>query len=340
MKAKFFAAIIMVCLMTSVAHSDRPDNAKPTTLLPALVWNPHNLPAGDSLYQTLIRGNYEATLTSDLAAFTDSISNYHLLVMAGIEEYSETLLTYTEFHPLLPAIQGFLAAGGACYWEGAVAYTDINYFENNALYDFFLAFPEGGFADIAYLAGHDSTLFADIDSVAYNEAPTWTHRVNSAWAQGPYVIEGHNFVGSYRIKGVIGQVGPTRTMLANYSWAYLNDTGANTRVDLIDDVMNWLSGAVAVEEPEPLPQTYSLTPPYPNPFNAQATIEYALPNEAAISLSVFDIQGRKVATLSEGTKPAGYHRLIWDAKGMPSGLYFVRLKAGEFEDTKKMTLVK
>jgi hypothetical protein len=89
-----------------------------------------------------------------------------------------------------------------------------------------------------------------------------------------------------------------------------------------------------------LPSAFSLSPPYPNPFNAQVTIEYALPNEAAVSLFVFDIQGRKVATLTEGTKPAGYHRMIWDAKGMPSGLYFVRLTAGEFVNTKKMTLVK
>jgi hypothetical protein len=41
-----------------------------------------------------------------------------------------------------------------------------------------------------------------------------------------------------------------------------------------------------------------------------------------------------------GTKPAGYHRMIWDAKNVPSGLYFVRLKAGEFTETRKMTLVK
>jgi hypothetical protein len=142
------------------------------------------------------------------------------------------------------------------------------------------------------------------------------------------------------VASVICQVDQTRTMLTNFSWARLNDSGTNSRVDLIDDVMEWLSGAVAVEEPEPLPQAFSLSPPYPNPFNTQTTIEYALPNEAAVSLSIFDIQGRKVATLTEGTKPAGYHRLIWDAKGMPSGMYFVRLKAGEFTETQKMTLVK
>jgi hypothetical protein len=347
-KISLVTIVIAVCLSVSASSAPDPelnrpiasDNAKPATLLPALVWNPHNLPAGDSLYQTLIRGNYEASLTTDLAAFTDSISNYHLFVMAGIEEYSETLLTYTEFHPLLPVIQGFLAAGGACYWEGAVAYTDINYFENNALYNYFLAFPLGTFGNIVYLSGENGTPFSDIDSLEYEDSPEWTHELDSGWSHGPYVLNGYMANGYYRIKGVIGQVGLTRTMLTNFSWARLNDSGINNRVDLIGDVMEWLSGAVAVEEPEPLPQAFSLSPPYPNPFNAQVTIEYALPNEAAVLLSLFDIQGRKVATLTEGTKPAGFHRLIWDAKEMPSGMYFVRLKAGEFTETRKMTLVK
>ena len=330
MRTKCFAVIILVCLMTSVAYSDRPDNAKPATLLPALVWNPHGIPSGDSLYETLIRGDYEATITYDIALFVDSLLDYHLFIMAGIYEHGESLLTESEYWAFRPALAAFLAAGGACYWEGAGTYLG-----GEGIYQYFGAYPEGLRMPLDYLRGRPGGPCADIDSLAY--APSgMTSMISGTCPPDPYVFQS----GGGGSKAVICENGPTHTMLTNFSWARLNDSGTNTRFELIDDVMEWLSGAVAVEEPEPLPQTYSFSPPYPNPFNAQVTVEYALPNEAAITLDIFDIQGRKVATLTEGTKPAGYHRMIWDAKEMPSGLYFVRLTAGEFEDTKKMTLLK
>jgi hypothetical protein len=330
MRAKYFAAIIMVCLMTSVAYSDRPDNAKPATLLPALVWNPHSIPAGDSLYETLIRGEFEATITNDIALFVDSLLDYHLFIMAGIYEHGESLLTESEYWAFRPALAAFLAAGGACYWEGAGTYLG-----GEGIYQYFGAYPEAFRTSLYYLRGREGGPFDDIDSMAYGP-PGWTYMISGTCPPDPYVFLGEGGGD----KAVKCENGLTRTMLTNFSWARLNDSGLDTRVELAHCVMNWLSGAVAVEEPEPLPSVFSLSPPYPNPFNAQVTIEYALPNEAAVSLSVFDIQGRKVATLTEGMKPAGYHRMIWDAKGMPSGLYFVRLKAGEFTETKKMTLVK
>jgi hypothetical protein len=335
MKAKCFAAIIMVCLLTSAAYSDRPDNAKPATLLPALVWNPHSLPSGDSLYQTLLRGDYESTITNDIALFVDSLLDYHLFVMAGISEYHEPELTWIEFQPIWPALHSFLDEGGDCFWEGAGAFY---WFEVDSLYYYFPVLLMGLNGYIDYLVGSDISLFEGIDSLEYSGGRS-LYLYHPGAPNSFDAILGPQRVGHLPV-GVANSVGTTRTLVTNFSWARLNDSGLDTRVELAHCVMNWLSGAVAVEEPEPLPQTYSLTPPYPNPFNAQVTVEYALPNEAAVSLSVFDIQGRKVATLTEGTKPAGYHRLIWDAKGMPSGLYFVRLTAGEFAEARKMTLLK
>jgi hypothetical protein len=85
---------------------------------------------------------------------------------------------------------------------------------------------------------------------------------------------------------------------------------------------------------------FSLMQNTPNPFNAQTTIEYALPEQASITLDIFDIQGRKVAALQEGVMPAGYHMSTWDAHDAPSGIYIVRLRAGEFAETRKITLLK
>jgi hypothetical protein len=93
-------------------------------------------------------------------------------------------------------------------------------------------------------------------------------------------------------------------------------------------------------EDDALPAAFSLSQPYPNPFNAQTAIEYALPEQTAVSLDVFDIQGRRVARLKDGILPAGYHKAVWDAKDAPSGIYFVRLRAGGFVETRKMVLLK
>jgi hypothetical protein len=347
-KISLVALVIAVCLKVSASSAPDPElnrhvaseNAKPATLLPALIWNPHNLPSGDSLHETLLSSDYEAVMTDDLAPFVDSLRDYHLFIMAGIyEQGDQPILTEPEFRPYLQAILSFLQGGGSIYWEGGAAFTDIDSHQGYLLYDYFQALTIGPLpTPISYLLGRIGTVFDDIDSLVYGGGLSYTLDCSRPAEQE--VLMGARPGGAALPKGAAAAVGPTRTMLTNFSWARLNDSGANTRVDLIDDAMNWLSGAVAVEEPEPLPQAYSLSPPYPNPFNAQVTIEYALPNEAEVSLSVFDIQGRNVATLSEGTKPAGYHRMIWDAKEMPSGLYFVRLKAGEFVETRKMVLLK
>jgi len=79
---------------------------------------------------------------------------------------------------------------------------------------------------------------------------------------------------------------------------------------------------------------------YPNPFNPSTTIEYALPEMAFVEIAVFDVLGRKVATLLNEEKPAGNYEIRWDADGAASGTYFCRIKAGSLSETRQMTLVK
>jgi hypothetical protein len=95
-----------------------------------------------------------------------------------------------------------------------------------------------------------------------------------------------------------------------------------------------------ISDPTPLPSSFSLHTNYPNPFNAQTNISYDLPKEADVRLEIFDLLGRRVTTLAEGMQEAGNHQAIWDGSGVSSGLYFYRLKAGDYSDIKKMTLLK
>jgi hypothetical protein len=79
----------------------------------------------------------------------------------------------------------------------------------------------------------------------------------------------------------------------------------------------------------------------PNPFNPATTIEYTLPVRAHVTLEVFNVVGRRVAVLADGVMTAGAHRAVWDARGMPSGIYVYRLKTRDgLVGTKKALLVK
>jgi hypothetical protein len=79
---------------------------------------------------------------------------------------------------------------------------------------------------------------------------------------------------------------------------------------------------------------------YPNPFNPVSTISYSLPVGGTVSLKVFSLDGREVATLMEGNQSAGEHSVLFDATGLSSGVYLYRLQLGGFAQTKKLVLVK
>ncbi|MBI5058900.1 T9SS type A sorting domain-containing protein [candidate division KSB1 bacterium] len=94
------------------------------------------------------------------------------------------------------------------------------------------------------------------------------------------------------------------------------------------------------EEHEPLPTELMLRQNYPNPFNSTTNIAYDLPKAGRISLRVFDLLGREVAVLKDGIVEAGGHRTVFDGSGLASGIYFARLEAGEFSQTRKLMLLK
>jgi hypothetical protein len=79
---------------------------------------------------------------------------------------------------------------------------------------------------------------------------------------------------------------------------------------------------------------------YPNPFNPTTTLRFSLPETMPVTLRVYDLQGRAVATLVEGVREAGTHTVQFDGTHLASGTYLYRLEAGAFSQTKRFTLVK
>jgi hypothetical protein len=79
---------------------------------------------------------------------------------------------------------------------------------------------------------------------------------------------------------------------------------------------------------------------YPNPFNPSTIISFSLPSKSFVSLKVFDLIGREVATILSQEMQAGSHSQQWNTTNMTSGVYFYRLQAGSFIETKKLIMLK
>jgi hypothetical protein len=89
-----------------------------------------------------------------------------------------------------------------------------------------------------------------------------------------------------------------------------------------------------------IPLQFNLCQNYPNPFNPSTLIRYELPRQSLVTLKIYDILGREVAILVNEQKPAGRYETRFDGKSLSSGVYFYRIKAGDFVQTKKMVLAK
>jgi len=131
------------------------------------------------------------------------------------------------------------------------------------------------------------------------------------------------------------------------------EQSADSEVGHISEVVSWLAWSgpgdikaqVAGQEIElaravPLPTRFDLSQNRPNPFNPITTIDFALPQSSDVHVAIFDTRGRRVAVLAKRRFDAGTHSLRWDATAYASGVYFYRIQAGEFVQTRRMTLIK
>ena len=93
-------------------------------------------------------------------------------------------------------------------------------------------------------------------------------------------------------------------------------------------------------EGDVLPAAYALQQNYPNPFNPATVIRFSVAAKQAVSLQIFDITGRLVATPINESLAPGEHEVTWQAGHLPSGTYFMQMKSGDFVKTRKMVLLK
>jgi hypothetical protein len=169
---------------------------------------------------------------------------------------------------------------------------------------------------VSSLAVSGSTVFAGTDGggafVSTNNGTSWTAVNGGLTDQYVYALA---VSGSYLLAGTYGS--------------------SVFRRPLSDFIL-----ATPSDKPNALPASFALSQNYPNPFNPSTVISYQLPIGSQISLKVYDVLGREVATLVNERKAAGSYTATFDASKFSSGVYFYKLQAGNFVQTKKMLLVK
>ncbi len=105
----------------------------------------------------------------------------------------------------------------------------------------------------------------------------------------------------------------------------------------------WLTGTLlptSVKNDKVLPTEFNLLQNYPNPFNPATKINYTIPQQGFVLLKIYDVLGNEVTTLVDEYREVGSYEITFDASMLSSGIYFYKLQAGDFVQTKKMILVK
>ena len=180
-------------------------------------------------------------------------------------------------------------------------------------------------AKVTKVSGHQLWINIDleIDSLGtfISGAPFWTDLV---------II---NFVSN-------GIVPPTHSVfwsIHNKYWqVYDSDNFSSWELGNFD----YVSPFTAVENLENDITSFKVNQNYPNPFNPSTTISYSIPASSFVALKVYDILGNEIATLVDAKKPVGSYEVKFDAVSLTSGIYFYRLQAGDFVETKKMVLLR
>jgi hypothetical protein len=133
-----------------------------------------------------------------------------------------------------------------------------------------------------------------------------------------------------------------------WPWYILSDScyirltlmGQDTATAITPAAFTLLGQQVSIEDDITVPDKAFLVRQYPNPFNATTTIEYNMTEACHMTIEIFDLLGKRIETLIDRYMQTGRHQVAWDASGYSSGVYFYRIEAGDFVETKRMVYLK
>lgn len=108
--------------------------------------------------------------------------------------------------------------------------------------------------------------------------------------------------------------------------------------DIDKIILDYIKSDTEANSEQPI--SYTLEQNYPNPFNPTTQIQFSLPEQAQVNISIYNVVGQKVGEAVNRLLEAGQHSVSFDASGLPSGIYFYKMQAGSFQDIKKLTVIK
>ncbi|MDE3059114.1 MAG: T9SS type A sorting domain-containing protein [Bacteroidota bacterium] len=167
-----------------------------------------------------------------------------------------------------------------------------------------------------------------------------------------YIYKAHVYVDSILAADTYAKTQSGGSYNSTYYAALWEKTGALTRTQIQDATVDladlYYTAAVnagivpltAVKTQGVLPNAFSLSQNFPNPFNPTTHLRFTIADFRLVTLKVYDVLGRETATLVNERKSPGTYDMQFDGSALPSGAYFYRLEAGNFAETKRMVLVK
>ena len=120
----------------------------------------------------------------------------------------------------------------------------------------------------------------------------------------------------------------------------ISDASDSTVYDISDTTFTIDTFPSVDDSSNYLPTEFSLSQNYPNPFNPSTTLRYTIPRSGQVTLRIYNLLGKEVETLVDEKQQAGAYAIQWNPVDLPSGIYFIRLQAGEFAANRKLLLVK
>lgn len=247
--------------------------------------------------------------------FGGSVSHKYFLMKKGFKSYWDSDIAMMELEQPL---------GEKAGWMGIGYSKDDKFFKNNVFHKF--SYP----GRVSFV---DSTRIYNGDTLFYNYGTL--DYIQKDWL-------GYNFV------SIPGQSGSPLYYTDNkkyYVFGVLN-LAFDSHHKRIDNntfyPFRYVIERINTEirnQPQ-LITDYHLNYAYPNPFNPATTISYSLPKESKVELKVYDMLGRETATLVNMVQAAGEYKVQFNASSLPSGVYIYSIKAGDYRDSKKLTLLK
>jgi hypothetical protein len=247
----------------------------------------------------------------------------------------------------IDSLTGFVSNGGKVLFTGQniAEYLEISY--PDFLHDFVgIDWTKNASVLTKHAYGVDGDLFGSfINDIRINGnngasnqisadviSPTGSFNISLT-----YNTDGTNPAGGWITKQNNGKI-----FFLGFGFEGINDNESTvSRTQVMNSIFNWFEITTDVEdENETLPLDYSLYQNYPNPFNPATKITFTLPSTNFVSVKVFNLLGEEVVQLLNEEKTAGKYSVEFDASKLSSGIYFYKLDAGKFSETKKMMFLK